>query len=158
MNWIKKTKVFFWGGAGNRARAILQISTNLQARGFYKTAKALRVFLHRYGLYVSHQAKIGKRFRLPHPTGIVIGAGVVIDDDVTIFQNVTIGAAKTGDAKKGLYPHIKSGVTIYAGAVVIGKVRIGSNAIIGANSVAIRDVPDGSTCVGAPGKMLEAGK
>ena len=91
--------------------------------------------------------------KLPHPIGIVIGDGVVVKDDVMIFQHVTLGSH--GKNKKEMqYPTVESGVIIYPGVKIIGGVTIGENAIIGANSVVNIDVPANSTAVGVPCKIL----
>ena len=94
---------------------------------------------------------IGDNLRLPHPIGVVVGADCVIGNDVTMYQNVTLGMR---DGDRGGFPVINNGVTIYAGACVIGGVTIGENATIGANAVVINDVPEGAVAVGAPARIL----
>lgn len=79
-----------------------------------------------FGVDVAKGAVIGSGLKLPHPSGIVIGRGVVIDSNVTLYQGVTLGA------HRGRYPKIESGVTIYPGAVVVGEIVISSYAVIGA--------------------------
>ncbi|BEH15216.1 hypothetical protein MAALD49_25840 [Marinobacter shengliensis] len=120
----------------------------------------MKRFLHsrmqKYGVYISANARIGEGIKLPHPTGVVIGGGVIIGRNVTVFQNVTLGGARVGDSKNQNYPIIGSNVVIYAGAVIVGKVSVGDNAIIGANSVVLSDVPSGATCVGVPGKAVQS--
>jgi serine O-acetyltransferase len=106
------------------------------------------------GLFISPGANIGVGLRLPHPVAIVIGEGVEIAEDVTIFQSVTLGGRKLGDWKDGNYPSIGAGTVIFSGAVVVGKVIIGKNCVIGANSVVTRDIPDGATAVGAPARVV----
>jgi len=106
-----------------------------------------------YSCEISFSSKIGKNLKLPHPMSIVIGAGVLIKDNVTIFQNVTLGG-KGGDNEKG-YPVVENGVVIYAGAKIIGNIIIGQNAIIGANSVVMKDVPANSIAVGVPARIIE---
>jgi serine O-acetyltransferase len=86
---------------------------------------------------------------VPHPYGIVVGSAT-IGRDVTILQNVTIG--KRGDDEDD--PVIEDGVELYAGAVVIGPIRLGRNCKIGANSVVISDVPEGATAVGSPARVI----
>jgi serine O-acetyltransferase len=105
-----------------------------------------------YSCEISFLANIGKNLKLPHPIGIVIGAGVIIENNVTIFQNVTLGG-KGGKNEKG-YPVIEDGVVIYAGAKIIGKVKIGKNAVIGANSVVMNDVPPEALAVGVPARII----
>lgn len=104
---------------------------------------------------ISYDAVIGERLLLSHPIGIVIGKGVVIEDDVSIWQNVTIGndGAAKGDAD---YPLIKKGAKIYCGAVVAGKIIIGSNAVVGANAFVNKSIPDNGVGVGVPCRVIEA--
>lgn len=118
--------------------------------------RLLAALLGRYGVtshgcHIALGARIGPRLRLPHPVGIVIGSEVVIGADVTIYQNVTLGRAH---ADEGSNPVIKDGVTLYAGAMVIGAVTIGAGAVVGANSVVRNDVAAGTTVVGAPARMV----
>jgi len=101
----------------------------------------------------SYKAKIGKNLRLPHPFGIVIGDGAVIKDNVTIFQQVTLGSHGKKDQEMK-YPVIETGAKIYAGAKIIGGVTVGRDAIVGANSVVNIDVPPGATAVGIPCRII----
>jgi len=94
--------------------------------------------IHRYGCHISPRARIGHGLSLPHPTGIVIGIGVQVGEGVTIYQGVTLGVRSKGRAE---YPRIGDGVTLYAGAVVIGGVTVGDHAVVGANAVVTEDVP-----------------
>lgn len=106
--------------------------------------------------YLSPLARLGRRIRFPHPVGVVIGAGVEVGDDVTIFQHVTLGSHGEGGADEARgHPTIGHGTIIYAGAVVIGNIRIGDNCIIGANAVVNRDIPDNSVAVGVPAKVIK---
>ena len=96
---------------------------------------------------------LGKNINLIHNgLGCVISAAK-IGDDTKIYQNVTIGAGK------GIYPdvipNIGKNVTIYTGAVVIGNISIGDNAIIGANAVVVKDVPPGTVVGGVPANILK---
>ena len=81
--------------------------------------------------------------------GIVINEKAKIGNDVTIFQNVTIGGRKESSA-----PVIGDNVMIGAGAVIIGDVTIGNDAKIGANAVVLQDVPDHATAVGVPAVII----
>ncbi|WP_376751975.1 serine O-acetyltransferase [Brevundimonas nasdae] len=103
------------------------------------------------GCYLSPTAQIGPGIVFPHPTGIVIGEGVIVDVDVTIYQSVTLGRVH-GD--RPLYPIIESGVVLYAGAVVVGDVRLGKNCIVGAGSYVNRSAPSGSVLVGSPASRI----
>jgi serine acetyltransferase len=83
---------------------------------------------------------------MPHPYGIVIHSQTVIGSDVTVMQQVTLGGKDRG---KNRAPVIEDGAYIGAGARVLGAVRVGRGAIVGANAVVTRDVPPGCTVVGA---------
>jgi serine O-acetyltransferase len=83
---------------------------------------------------------------MPHPYGIVIHPQAVIGHRVTVMQQVMIGGR---DRDENIAPVIGDDVTIGAGARVLGDVRIGNGAVIGANAVVTRDIPPGATVVGA---------
>jgi serine O-acetyltransferase len=120
-----------------------------------KLAALCSRLLQRYGLYISSGATIGEGFKLPHPTAIVIGQGVVIGSNVTVYQCVTLGGRIAGDWKKGNHPEIGDDTTLYAGCVVIGQIKIGRRCIVGANSVVLSDIPDDSVAVGAPARIVK---
>ena len=86
---------------------------------------------------------------------MVIGDGVKIGKNVIIYQNVTIGGARIGDAKQSSYPEIGEGVVIFAGAVIVGKIKIGKGSVIGANAVITRDIPDNSVAAGVPARIVK---
>ena len=91
---------------------------------------------------------IGKGIFIDHGIGVVIGETAILKDNITIYQGVTLGGVTLEGTKR--HPTIQSGVTIGAGAKILGNITIGENAKIGANSVVIRDVPDNATAVGIP--------
>ncbi len=104
------------------------------------------------GCYLSPKAKVGKGFRLPHATGIVVGDGAVIGDHVTFYQHVTLGRKGGEEA----YPSIGNNVIIYAGACIIGDITIGDGAVVGANSVVTKDVAAYTTVAGVPAKVIKS--
>lgn len=109
------------------------------------------------GCYISRRAAIGPGLRLPHPIGIVIGDGVRIGRGVSIYQHVTVGGAEPHRLAAGAplaFPEIGDGATLYAGAAIIGPIRVGRNAVVGANAVVLHDVPDGAVVVGAPARIV----
>lgn len=120
-----------------------------------------RILLHFFtttqlktGCEIHIDASIGRRFHLPHPNGVVIGCGVIIGNDVSIFQQVTLGAERLGSGgRTGEYPCIGNNVQVYAGAKVIGAVKVGDFARIGANAVVLTDVPANAVAVGIPAKF-----
>lgn len=112
------------------------------------------ILISRRGCDISYKAVIGKNLKLPHPHGIVIGDGVIIQDNVKIWHQVTLGShGKSGEPLA--YPIVEDGVKIYPGAKIIGGITIGKNAIIGANTVVNIDIPKGATAVGTPCRIVQ---
>jgi serine O-acetyltransferase len=102
-----------------------------------------------YGCDISYHATIGLNIRFPHPLNIVIGDKVIIEDNNMIWQGVTIGShGKKGEIME--YPRIKNRVKIYAGAKVLGGITIGDDAIVGANAVVLKNVPNKAIAMGVP--------
>ena len=101
-------------------------------------------------------ATIGRRVFIDHGFGVVIGQTTIIEDDVLIYQGVTLGGVSLVAGKR--HPTIKSGVVIGAGAKVLGNITIGANCKIGANSVVVREVPDNSTAIGIPAHVIQKGR
>ncbi len=101
-------------------------------------------------------AKIGKRVFIDHGIGVVIGETAIIEDDVLIYQGVTLGGVSLNHGKR--HPTIRRGVVIGAGAKVLGNIEIGEYAKIGANSVVVKNVPSCSTAIGIPAHTIEKGR
>ncbi|MGN8647856.1 serine O-acetyltransferase [Gracilibacillus sp. HCP3S3_G5_1] len=104
------------------------------------------------GIEIHPGAKIGRRFFIDHGMGVVIGETCEIGDNVTIYQGVTLGG--TGKEKGKRHPTIKDNALVATGAKVLGSITIGESSKIGAGSVVLRDVPDHSTVVGIPGRVV----
>jgi len=104
------------------------------------------------GIEIHPGAKIGRRFFIDHGMGVVIGETSEIGDDVLIYQGVTLGG--TGNEQGKRHPTIGNNVVIGTGAKVLGSIRIGNHVKIGAGSVVVRPVPDYSTVVGIPGRVV----
>jgi serine O-acetyltransferase len=105
------------------------------------------------GIEIHPGAVIGRRFFIDHGMGVVIGETAEIGDDVLLYQNVTIGG--TGGEKGKRHPTVGNHVVIGAGAKVLGNITIGDYAKIGAGSVVVRSVPDHSTVIGIPGRVVK---
>jgi serine O-acetyltransferase len=104
------------------------------------------------GIEIHPGASIGRRFFVDHGMGVVIGETTVIGDDVLLYQGVTLGG--TGGEKGKRHPTLGDGVVVGAGAKVLGDIRIGDHVKIGAGSVVVHPVPDYSTVVGIPGRVV----
>lgn len=104
------------------------------------------------GIEIHPGAKIGKGFFIDHGMGVVIGETTVIGDYCTIYQNVTLGG--TGKDRGKRHPTIGDNVMIGAGAKVLGPFTVGSNSKIAANAVVLSEVPENSTCVGVPARVV----
>lgn len=126
-----------WAGSGEAPRVIGRPVSSFAVAGLHVSRLV-------YGIELPSGVTLGRRVRIVHQGGIVIHSDVVIDDDVLIRQNVTIGLR--GDDDEGRphdVPHIHRGVSLGAGAVVVGPIDVGQDALIGANAVVTRDVPAG---------------
>jgi serine acetyltransferase len=106
---------------------------------------------HWYGCAIAPTARLYGGLIMPHPQGIVVGAGTVVGPGAWIFQNVTLG----GTIGKIGVPRVGSGARICAGAAVVGPINVGNDVVVGANAVVTRDVPDGAT-VRAPRSEIRA--
>jgi serine O-acetyltransferase len=99
---------------------------------------------------------IGRGIFLDHATGVVVGETAVIEDDVSILQEVTLGG--TGKEAGDRHPKIRRGVLIGAGAKILGNIEIGHCARIAAGSVVLKSVPHNTTVAGVPARVIgEAG-
>lgn len=110
--------------------------------------------IHLYGILASPNATIGKGLRFVHPTSIVIGEHVVTGDNLSLYQNTTLGGARTGDVKKGNQPILGNNVTVFCGSAVLGSIKVGDNVTVAANSTLLKDAPDNSVCVGSPARII----
>lgn len=96
--------------------------------------------------------KIGKGLCFSHYGGVAINSAAIIGDNCLILQGVTIGEIRKEG--KSLVPSIGNNVVIFAGAKIIGNVKIGNNVIVGANAVVTHDVCDGAVVAGIPAKVI----
>jgi len=101
-------------------------------------------------------AIIGKRVFIDHGTGVVIGQTAIIEDDVLIYQGVTLGGVSLTQGKR--HPTVKKGAVLGAGSKILGNIVIGEYAKIGANSVVVKAVPDNATAIGIPAHVIEKGR
>ena len=135
--WLHRFAHWLWTG---RAR--------LLARGLSQWMRWLT------GIEIHPGARIGSRLFIDHGMGVVIGETAVVGNDVTLYQNVTLGG--TGKDRSKRHPTIGHNVTIGAGAQVLGNIVIRENAKIGAGAVVLRDVAAGSTVVGISARVASS--
>ena len=155
--WLRVLKIMMFGGGGQGCTVTLRLMQHFYANGPRFLARSFRSALERkFGCYISPSATIGPGLKLPHPVGIVIGDGVVIGAHARIYQHATLGGRVVGDMHRNAYPTIGDNVTIFAGACVLGAVKIGDRCTIGANAVLLQDAPSDSVAVGAPARIAAA--
>jgi len=104
------------------------------------------------GIEIHPGATIGRRFFIDHGMGVVIGETAEVGDDVLLYQGVTLGG--TGNEQGKRHPTLGNHVVVGTGAKVLGSIRVGDHVKIGAGSVVVRSVPDHSTVVGIPGRVV----
>lgn len=115
-----------------------------------------RLMHHLCHCWISVSADIGPGFLIAHVGGIGIGPGTVIGKNCDIRRNLSLGGNfNKRDADGRDHPWIGDNVSLGVGAVVSGPVRVGSNSIIGANTVVTRDVPENVIVSGVPGRILK---
>lgn len=108
-----------------------------------------------FGIEISVRCPIGKGLFLPHTQGTVIGA-YSIGENATIFQGVTLGARELDFSyKESLRPTIEDGVTIGAGAKVLGGLTLGAGSRIGANAVVLKSIPRDVSAAGVPARVIK---
>ncbi len=97
-------------------------------------------------------ARIGRGIMIDHGTGVVVGETAVIEDDVSMLHEVTLGG--TGKAGGDRHPKVRRGVLIGAGAKILGNIEVGEGAKVGAGSIVLDDVPPFTTVVGIPARPV----
>ncbi len=105
------------------------------------------------GIEIHPGATIGRRFFIDHGMGVVVGETAIIGDDVILYQGVTLGG--TGKERGKRHPTIGNRVVVGTGAKVLGNITLGNNVKVGAGSVVVHSVPDDSTVVGIPGRIVK---
>jgi serine O-acetyltransferase len=104
------------------------------------------------GIEIHPAATIGRRFFIDHGMGVVIGETTEIGDDCTLYHGVTLGGTSWQKGKR--HPTLRKNVVVGAGAKILGPIVMGDGARIGSNAVVLKDVPEGATVVGVPGRIV----
>jgi len=139
---------------GVHALMFHRVAHGLHKRGFKWLARILSNIVRWYtGIEIHPGAVIGRRFFIDHGTGIVIGETAEIGDDVTLYHGVTLGGTTWSKGKR--HPTLGNNVVIGAGAKVLGPITISDGGRVGSNAVVTKDVPEGATVVGVPGRVIE---
>ena len=138
---------------GFHAVLLHRVAHALYGGGWFTPARMVSQFSRMMtGIEIHPGAKIGRRFFIDHGMGVVIGETAEVGDDVLLYQGVTLGG--TGKVTGKRHPTLGNGVVVGTGAKILGNIRIGDYSKIGAGSVVVRPVPDRSTVVGIPGRVV----
>ena len=138
---------------GFHAVLLHRVAHRLYSSGWYTSARIVSQFSRAItGIEIHPGATIGRRFFIDHGMGVVIGETAEIGDDVLLYQGVTLGGTGKDTGKR--HPTLGNGVVVGTGAKILGNIRIGDYSKVGAGSVVVRSVPDHSTVVGIPGRVV----
>ena len=130
-----------------------RLAHNLQKNKHYFAARAVsQASRHLTGIEIHPGATIGKNFFIDHGAGVVIGETTEIGDNCTLYQGVTLGGTGKDIGKR--HPTLGNNVMVGAGAKVLGPITLGDNSKIAANAVVLHEVPENSTAVGIPAKVV----
>ena len=131
-----------------------KISNFLYKKDLFFSARLVsQIFRFFTNIEIHPGAQINGTLFIDHGAGIVIGETAIIGNEVTIYHGVTLGG--TGKETGKRHPTIGNGVVIGAGAKLFGSIEIGNNVKIGANSVVLKNIPDGCTVVGTEGRIVK---
>jgi len=140
---------------GLHAILIHRLAHKLYRSGLSFFARVLSQIARAFtGIEIHPGATIGRRFFIDHGMGVVIGETTIIGDDVILYQGVTLGG--TGKERGKRHPTLGNHVVVGTGAKVLGNITLGNNVKIGAGSVVVHPVPDDSTVVGIPGRIVKS--
>lgn len=132
-----------------------RLAHKLYKAGFTTTARVISQLSRALtGIEIHPGAQIGRRFFIDHGMGVVIGETAIVGDDCLLYQGVTLGG--TGKEHGKRHPTLGNHVIIGSGAKVLGNITIGDHVRIGAGSVVLKSVPDHSTVVGVPGRIVRS--
>ncbi len=139
---------------GIHAIAAHRLANRLHKKGYYFTARAIsQAARFATGIEIHPAATIGKGLMIDHGMGVVIGETAEIGNNCTIYQGVTLGGTGKDVGKR--HPTLGDNVMVGAGAKVLGPLKIGDNSKVAANAVVLAEIPDDSTAVGIPAKVVK---
>jgi serine O-acetyltransferase len=139
--------------SGVHAILAYRVAHKLYLSGHYFTARAVSQWArHKTGIEIHPGATIGKGLFIDHGMGVVIGETTEIGDNCTLYQGVTLGGTGKDVGKR--HPTLGNNVLVGAGAKVLGPFTIADNSKIAANAVVLEEVPENSTAVGIPARVV----
>ncbi|MEO5333866.1 MAG: serine O-acetyltransferase [Magnetococcus sp. YQC-5] len=145
----------FFFKSGFQAVFLFRIASWFYQRGFHYLAwMVTRTNQFLTAAELEYNAVIGPGLMIAHPAGLTVGRGCVLGRNVTLFQNVTLGATDWRADRIHGFPVLGDNVFVFAGAALLGSIRIGNDVVVGANAVVIHDLPDGTLAVGNPARIL----
>ena len=148
---------------GVKAVFFYRIANFFHLAGFHLLARIISQLIRFFtGIEIHPGAKIGNNLFIDHGMGVVIGETSEIGNNVTIYHAVTLGGISPSiDSERQRHekrhPTIGDDVVIGSGAQIIGPIKVGNGSRIAANAVVVNDVPEGSTMVGVPAKVIKSG-
>ena len=148
---------------GVKAVFFYRIANFFHLAGFHLFARIISQLIRFFtGIEIHPGAKIGKNLFIDHGMGVVIGETSEIGNNVTIYHAVTLGGISPSiDSERQRHekrhPTIGNDVVIGSGAQIIGPIKVGNGSRIAANAVVVNDVPEDSTMVGVPAKIIKTG-
>lgn len=153
-----RAEVFF-AYSGLHAVWGYRVANRLWSAGFKLPARLLSQFVRFLtGIEIHPGARIGRRLFIDHGMGVVIGETAELGDDVMLYHGVTLGGKSRHGHARGTkrHPTLADGVTVGAGAKILGPVVIGARSTVGANAVVTKDAPPDSLLVGVPARRRQA--
>lgn len=155
---IRSRVELFFNYPGVWAVVNYRIAHALHVKGFCRISRIIMgISQILTGVDLHPGATLGRRVFFDHAVGIVVGETAQIGNDVLIYQGVTLGGVSLEKGTKR-HPTIGDGAVVGSGAKILGNITIGKNCRIGSNSVVIKDVPDESTAVGIPARVIDKGR
>ena len=143
-----------WYGAGARFRFYLRLREFYRKHHMYFLGQCLKSHLqYKYGCEIAVNATISPAASFMHTVGVVIGEGVIIDQNVTIYSGVCLG--RKDIQKDDDYPIIQEGSILCTDCSVLGKIVVARHTTVGAKSLVITDTHPGGTYVGIPAKLIK---
>jgi serine O-acetyltransferase len=136
---------------------LIRVQMSFERRGRFLPARLVHLLnLRITGGEFGHGCTVRGGLVVKHPLGVVIGGGTVLGRNCTILHNVTFGERRPEDPGSGVqkYPIVGDDCLIGTSAVVLGPIRIGDGAKVGAGAIVLRDVADGVTVVGSPARPV----